>query len=98
MRIILVGLLVTGLTGCVETSAPPPPSPALQRLMDACKGGNIQACTTIAELEESRRASMPPPPVFQPTYIDPGPFMNRNRNVRTVCNPTFGGGVNCTSM
>jgi len=69
----------------------------MQQILIACQQGNLQACqfaesTRQAELQ--RRASIPPP-VFQPTYLNPADFQNKQATV-TNCRNNFGQ-ITCTT-
>lgn len=77
-RLLFVALL---LAGCVEAAPPAPPSQAVQNLSAACEAGNMDACTSLAQMEqrERERVSAIPPPVFQDMRTDPGPFLNAPR-------------------
>lgn len=103
MRLLLV-LGCVAVTGCMETEGQQLPSPAVQQLLQSCEAGNLQSCTTVAEMEQAERArhASIPPPVFQPAYVDPEPFMNRSRAPipqpiysQTTCRPGYGGRVIC---
>lgn len=78
MRKLILALL---LTACVEAPPPAPPSQAVQNLSAACEAGNMDACTSLAQMEqqERERVSAIPPPVFQDMRTDPSPFLNAPR-------------------
>ena len=42
------------LSGCIEPDAP---SPAVQKLQEACQAGDMVACGKVADLEQQRRAN-----------------------------------------
>lgn len=48
MRRILVLIAFIGASAC----QPAGPSPELQQLQAACAGGNLQACTTVAQMRQ----------------------------------------------
>jgi len=86
-RLALAAVL---LAGCVD-QGPPPPSPALQKVMAACEAGNETACITVAEVEERQRSERAarqaavPMPTYQVYQNDPGAFMN---NTQMTYKPT----------
>lgn len=86
-RLAIVAVLA--VAGCVD-QGPPPPSPALQKVMAACEAGNETACITVAEVEERQRSERAarqaavPMPTYQVYQMDPEPFMNRPAPTVTV--------------
>lgn len=96
-RVLIVAALF--VSGCVQP--PPPPSPALQRVIAACDAGNTQACITLAELEqmERERTASVAQPVFVPRMqrLDPNDFQNDSAGVRQCIYNQMGGSVfqNC---
>ncbi len=88
----LIPLALIALAGC---DAPHPqaqlPSPAMQKILAACEEGNLDACAFVEKTrqqEMQRRASIPPP-VFQPTYLNPADFQ-RAQQRQTICRNSFG--------
>jgi hypothetical protein len=59
-------VVMLALAGCVD-APPPTPSPARQKLDSACQAGELQACQTVADIEqrERERRSAIPMPTYQ---------------------------------
>lgn len=61
------------LTACVEQQGP---SAAMADLMYACRNGNVEACATVAQIEQQERMRVAsiPPPVWQNSRLDASDF------------------------
>lgn len=97
----LICVAVIALAGC-EPAPPSPPRPEMVALQTACVNGDTQACAVIAQLRQRadfqrRQAIAALGQNMQSQTIDPGLFQTQ-QPTRTVCQPSFGGQVVCTTQ
>lgn len=52
MKFLVTAVVVVALSGCVATD------PGLQKLKEACDGGDLGACAFIAEQQQRRREAV----------------------------------------
>jgi hypothetical protein len=105
MKRVLVTLFFLTLAACEE---PQPPSPAMMQLNSACQSGDMQACSTLANVEAQNRAAYQQ--MLGNMQANNNAMMQANtalfansmsRPVQTNCRPTgiggYGGGYSCSS-
>jgi len=79
----LSALAFLALAGCDEPMQPVAPPPEIQVLMNACQGGDLQACQAVSNARQQREqnliaaAAAAPRPYTAP--LPYGPFMNNRR-------------------
>ena len=107
MNKALFAVPLVALSACMQ---PPPPSPEVQRLQAACQEGDMQACATVASLQQQQAAARAQ--FVQGMQAQNAATQQANAQLfragtpqlqpmtmprQTHCQPGFGGSMTCTT-